>query len=165
MRSRRKAIAIVSVAVIAATVVGAALYLTFWSDDKSDEPPNAKNVRLPAPRRDEARATLAFLAGRGAPLKTMHATAGDLAPESANDCRSTADALDRSAPADRALGLISGVTDPPLRAALTEERRRLGVALTRCVRDDSEADGAVDRLQDVAEISTLRLEQLERAAR
>src|SRR3954452_10396634 len=101
-----------------------------------DSPPPATIADLPAPARDEARATLSYLKGDGAALMRMHeSVTQEPLTGGRQGCKQAVQRLDSAAPSGRVAGLIGGVRDDPLRAAFDEERLALGVGLTRCVKE------------------------------
>jgi hypothetical protein len=170
---RRAAIA-TSIVVALGVAVGIALLTGALnaSDSASPASETASNDprarALPPPRAKQAEATLAYLRANGSPLMVMHTTASEFANHFASDrCRSVASTLDQEAPSDEVLGLMGSIVDEPLRAAFTEERSVLGVALTACISGDTSAplEMRVSELRDGARLLQTRLDQLDEAVR
>lgn len=148
--------------VLIALISGVGVGVGIWAlIDRGSEPSG-----LPTPEPDDARATLSYLEGEGAALARMHTTAsGEPFQGGPGRCRETVRKLEKRAPSPRVAELLTGVADEPLRAALDEERRALGLSLSRCLK--SREVGASDRrrLTRAAELSNRRLDELRGAAR
>lgn len=168
-RSHRLLLAIGSAAL--AAVVSVALFIRAGGDDSATTPsngtPQTSDVGFPVPRADVARSTLDYLAADGRPLLVMHEHAKSLLDSGMvqDRCRQEATDLDDTASADDVLGLIGGITDPVLRAALDQERTSLGVAYTQCIGGQPERDDQVPlNLGRSVEAVSVRLVELKAAA-
>lgn len=156
MLARRQ---VVIAAALIAVVAGAGIgVLALRDEDSGSEDLTAD---LPPVTADEARATLSYLDGKGAVVMRMHEVASDQPrKEGREHCERVVQRLDSGAPVERVVALMDGVEDEPLRAAFSEERLALGVALTRCVRSQRAMPRDTSRLARATELSEQRLDQI-----
>ena len=150
---------VIAAAAVLVVLAGVGLGVLAIGDDDSRSPD------LPPVAVEDARATLSYLDGEGAALMRMHRAATDEPLKEGQRCQQVVQRLNSGAPPDRVAGLMDGVADEPLRAAFSEERLKLGVALTRCVKNHRATPEDAARLTRATDLSTQRLDELRAAIR
>lgn len=154
---------LIAAAALLVVLAGVGVGIIAIGDDDSRSP--ELKADLPPVAVDDAHATLSYLDGEGAALMHMHRAATSEPLKEGQRCEQVVQRLNAGAPPDRVAELMDGVEDEPLRAAFSEERLRLGVALTRCVKNHRAMPEDAARLRRATDLSTQRLDELHAAIR
>lgn len=120
---------------------------------------------LPKPKREQATATLKYLAGEGAPLMRIHRMAVGFRPTATQDeCRQLGAQLDKIGTPDQLTPLIYTIADEPLQDIFNAEISALGGSVTDCAAGRTPSLPGNLSLPDLTKLVEQRLRDL-RAAR